>query len=300
LSNTLSLHDALPISAAPDNQCAVQRTWIVNESQSVGRTVALTLQWAGSHEGTSFRRAAAGIWSYDGSKWVESGAGGISGADPYSLTSPTFIGLPGLFIIGNDAALPITLASFTARVQSGVGIEIQWITLSEVDNYAFEIERGKQIEGPYNVMSKLIEGNGTTNVPHTYCYLDHNPMPGSSYYRLKQLDLDQSLHYYGPLRVSNPIERQLDTPERFGLSQNYPNPFNGTTEIRFGVTSVEHVTVMAFNALGQEVGTLFRGTAQPGRIYTARFDGSALPSGVYIARLVCGSRTVMRKLLLVR
>jgi hypothetical protein len=40
-----------------------------------------------------------------------------------------------------------------------------------------------------------------------------------------------------------------------------------------------------FNLLGQNVGTLFEGRVSGKKVYTARFVGTALPSGIYFSRL---------------
>jgi hypothetical protein len=55
-----------------------------------------------------------------------------------------------------------------------------------------------------------------------------------------------------------------------------------------------------YNALGQIVGTLFDGTAEPGQVYQSKFDGTHLASGMYIYRLSAGGSVESRKFLLLR
>jgi hypothetical protein len=55
-----------------------------------------------------------------------------------------------------------------------------------------------------------------------------------------------------------------------------------------------------YDALGQIVGTLFDGTAEPGQVYHSTFDGTHLASGMYICRLNAGGSLETKKLLLLR
>lgn len=73
-------------------------------------------------------------------------------------------------------------------------------------------------------------------------------------------------------------------PKEFSLEQNYPNPFNPTTRILFDVPEQARVTLKVFNLLGQEIVTVLDGLRQPGS-YSVQFDGSSLPSGVYMYRV---------------
>jgi hypothetical protein len=88
-------------------------------------------------------------------------------------------------------------------------------------------------------------------------------------------------------------------PSDFALEQNYPNPFNPTTTIRYGLPGPSHVTLTVVNALGQVVATLV-GENQDAGYHEVRFDGSALPSGVYIYRLQADGFVQTRKLLLLK
>jgi hypothetical protein len=86
---------------------------------------------------------------------------------------------------------------------------------------------------------------------------------------------------------------------RFMLDQNYPNPFNPRTTIRYALPEGADVRLSVFNTLGQEVAVLVEGRQEAG-YHEAKFDGSALASGVYFYRLRAGAFVLSRSLVLIR
>jgi hypothetical protein len=92
---------------------------------------------------------------------------------------------------------------------------------------------------------------------------------------------------------------EITQPFTFALSQNYPNPFNPTTSIQYQVESRQYVTLTVYDILGRLVTTLVDGEKAPGS-YTATFDGSKLPSGIYLYRLQAGNFTQTRRMVLMK
>ncbi len=76
-------------------------------------------------------------------------------------------------------------------------------------------------------------------------------------------------------------------PAAFILEQNHPNPFNPTTAIGFSLTVDCEVHLTVIDALGRHVETLLDETRGAGR-HTVTFDGSHLPSGMYLCTLAAG------------
>ncbi len=85
----------------------------------------------------------------------------------------------------------------------------------------------------------------------------------------------------------------------FSLGQNFPNPFNPTTMIRYRVPVAAEVRIVVYDILGREVAVLASGVRAPGK-YVARFDGTALSSGVYLCRMTAGGYSGARRMLLAR
>ena len=99
--------------------------------------------------------------------------------------------------------------------------------------------------------------------------------------------------------LTNFTNTSTEIPDKYYLSQNYPNPFNPTTNLEFGIpasrgeSELRFVSLKVFDILGKEVATLVSAKLNPG-IYKVNFDGSNLPSGVYIYKLISeGSNGVL-------
>ncbi len=88
-------------------------------------------------------------------------------------------------------------------------------------------------------------------------------------------------------------------PTAWQLFQNYPNPFNPSTRITYALPAPAHVEIRVYNTLGAEVAVLVNGERTEG-IHEAVFDAAGLPSGVYFCRMIAGSFSANRKLMLVR
>jgi hypothetical protein len=88
-------------------------------------------------------------------------------------------------------------------------------------------------------------------------------------------------------------------PKEFALLQNYPNPFNPTTVISYELPLSGQVVLKLFNILGQEIETLVDEQQAAGS-KTVRVNGENLPSGVYMYRIVVGSFSDTKKMVLIR
>jgi hypothetical protein len=88
-------------------------------------------------------------------------------------------------------------------------------------------------------------------------------------------------------------------PTAYTLEGSYPNPFNPVTVLRYGLPESADVRLVVYDVLGRVVARLVAGEQGAGW-HEAVFDGSLLPSGVYLYRLEAGSFTQSRTMLLVK
>jgi hypothetical protein len=99
------------------------------------------------------------------------------------------------------------------------------------------------------------------------------------------------------------IRTGLDSPEPpssadLALLPNSPNPFSSSTTVRFSLPQRAGIRLDVYDLLGARVATLADGELEAGT-HSARFDGSALPAGVYVCRLTTGDRVLTRRMTLV-
>ncbi|MFZ1517221.1 MAG: T9SS type A sorting domain-containing protein [Ignavibacteriaceae bacterium] len=204
------------------------------------------------------------------------------------------------FSIGN-IPFSVELTSFSATT-IGKDVKLSWNTATEINNYGFEVERNTPLnplsrgeaEG-WGVWEKIgfVNGNGNSNSPKNYSFVDDKVNAGKYSYRLKQIDNDGQFEY------SKTIEVDVNGVKKYELTQNYPNPFNPTTSIQYAISSKQFVTLKVYNLLGREVATLVNENKEAGS-YEINFNASKLPSGVYLYKLQAGEFIQTKKMTLVK
>ena len=104
---------------------------------------------------------------------------------------------------------------------------------------------------------------------------------------------------YGDTNTYTGVEEEIIKTDKFVLMQNYPNPFNPSTNITYNLPVSTDVQLKVYNLLGEEVTTLVNEYRTAGK-YTDVFNGTGLPSGVYIYRLKAGDYSSTKKMIILR
>ncbi|MXW64516.1 MAG: T9SS type A sorting domain-containing protein [Bacteroidetes bacterium SB0662_bin_6] len=92
---------------------------------------------------------------------------------------------------------------------------------------------------------------------------------------------------------------QEEVPAFLKLSGNYPNPFNPQTTIEYALPQAGSVRLSVIDLLGKEVAVLVDGIRQAAN-HKVQFDGSGLPSGMYLYRLETPERVLVRRMMLLK
>ncbi len=95
------------------------------------------------------------------------------------------------------------------------------------------------------------------------------------------------------------VERERPLPAPCFLHQNYPNPFNPSTTIEYSIPAAGAVRLRVFDLLGRELAVLLDESKHAG-VYTSDFDGTALPSGIYVYQLEWKSMVLARRMTLLK
>lgn len=102
----------------------------------------------------------------------------------------------------------------------------------------------------------------------------------------------------GEEKVGDILALAEELPTEYSLG-NYPNPFNPTTKISIAIPNNEYVSLKVYDVLGREVALLANRVFSSGR-YEFEFNASNLPSGTYIYSLRTDSKTISKKMLLIK
>ena len=253
-------------------------------------------------------------WTQQGKKLVGAGVAGSASEQGFSVATTSNGNYALVGGVADSSArgaawfytlrstMPTVLSSFTLGPNAhGSGVLVSWVTTNEVAVAGFEVERSAGNESGYAAIPNgFVPGHGNTTGVHSYTFPDSTVSPGRWFYRLKEIQTDNTFTFSEGLSTTVVTDvAQTGSPLQFELSQNYPNPFNPTTGIRYQLPGDRWVRLVVYNVIGQQVAVLFDGRQYLGE-HEVRFDGRNLSSGVYFYRLTAGSFSAVRKMLLVR
>jgi hypothetical protein len=146
--------------------------------------------------------------------------------------------------------LPVTFGGFSAKIASS-GIDLNWQTLTEMNNQRFEVERSTdalKFTAVGTVLSKAVNGNHQGQL--NYQFTDANPTEGVNYYRIRQIDKDGASAFTKVVKIAYQA-----TPENSIIRNYYPNPASDRLFIQLGAGIREVETVRFTDASGKILGT---------------------------------------------
>lgn len=137
------------------------------------------------------------------------------------------------------APLPVTLTRFDASRLNQLKVNLTWETATEQNNRGFFVERRLENEPAFTSKGFVpsVATDGNSNDKLNYRYTDANGFGGITYYRLKQVDLDDQAHYSLIKAVSGMGETTVSV-------MIWPNPSQGQFSIKIdGVTDAKEAVI---------------------------------------------------------
>ena len=253
--------------------------WKIGDNAGVTSAAQIGLSWGTQSDVSSnaSNRESLKVMVWNGALWDNFGGinflaghtqaqGDFTSASNVSFTAAFREKIITLGTTNLANPLPVELTSFTASMTDYNTVMLKWRTESETKNDRFEIERSQNgVDFEY---LGQVKGAGTISQARDYMAIDENPLFGTSYYRLKQVDFDGTFTYSAIRRVENTGTGTI--VERFSA---YPNPvdLSKASTVNFN----RKVNVIIYNNMNKPV-----------RQYNGvdSFDASGLPAGVYIIR----------------
>lgn len=185
----------------------------------------------------------------------------------------------------NEAALPITLLTFSGEAV-GSGVELKWRTGSELNNDYVAVERSQDGQA-FDEIGR-VPGAGDSNQPRAYAFRDDFPLPGTNYYRLRQVDYDGTMEYHPVIAVA------FEGQSRLGL-RAFPNPVED--ELRVVWTAPQGRAQTPFLRLLDANGRLLGEYPVAGNGGVYNLPAAELPAGLYVLQLLQGGEIEVVKVL---
>ncbi|MEA3288314.1 MAG: LamG-like jellyroll fold domain-containing protein [Candidatus Marinimicrobia bacterium] len=225
-------------------------------------------------------------------------------ATNYNIDASDYFAWDDATFSGTDLSLPVTLSSFSAR-PSSAGVQLNWITSSEIENLGFNLYRsvdGNDIELISGFLkNNELQGHGNSTVEAAYSYYDSKVDPGQTYtYLLADVDYKNvETRHTKLMRTVTVSETELELPGRFTLSAAYPNPFNPSFTLPLTLDQAGAVRIDMFNQRGQLVETITNQYYATG-YHEIQANGSHLATGVYLISCSIGNERVTQKVVLMK
>jgi fibronectin-binding autotransporter adhesin len=102
-------------------------------------------------------------------------------------------------VVANNTGLPVSLLTFGAVANQNKTVNVNWSTIQELNNDHFEVERS--VDGLHFQSLGSVQGKGNAQKLNQYRFVDNAPTR-INYYRLKQVDMDGTIHYSKIVRVN--------------------------------------------------------------------------------------------------
>ncbi|MEE9449758.1 MAG: T9SS type A sorting domain-containing protein [Ignavibacteriaceae bacterium] len=168
--------------------------------------------------------------------------------------------------------------------------ELEW-SGGDVNSASYYVIESSEDQGGY---AELYRVNAEKNKEKKYSYLaERNVSAGIVFYRVKQVNSDGTMVYSALVKIGQGVIEDII------LGQNYPNPFNPVTIIEFEILQDIEVKVVVYNLEGKEIEILHHGFLSSG-VYKFEFDGSELPSGIYLYKVSTPQFTQTKKMILAK
>jgi hypothetical protein len=185
--------------------------------------------------------------------------GTITGCDTVNCCSRPFVA---------GAPLPIFLLGFAVNLNQQGKAVLNWSSALEINSKSYIIEKGTngidfiavgQVDAPGSSLNKL-----------NYSFTDKNAVVGTTYYRLKMLDIDDKFEYSKVVPVNGKVGNMVTAG---------PNPFTTSIQL-YGVPSAEVnlKNIQVFNAVGQRINYKVTGAN------TITLEATAT-TGIYIIKI---------------
>lgn len=165
----------------------------------------------------------------------------------YALLNQNNFGIYGIHSTeASNVSLPVELLRLEARSVQNEYIQLNWETLTELNNSGFEILRSEDGLNFEFIGWQL--GAGSSSSLQSYSFNDYEVNQGQIYYyRLRQIDFD------GSASLSKIVSAKLLQKNENVQLSIYPNPFQQYTYIQLTSANDDLAKIVLFDNLGKQI-----------------------------------------------
>jgi predicted esterase len=172
-----------------------------------------------------------------------------------------------------NGPLPVDLESYGVQLSNGK-VYVRWSTTTEENSGQFSVDRAGNSQQFTSMATIAAAGNSGTL--KTYEWIDENPLPGLSYYRLTQTDRDGAQQIFQVRKILNQQQGN-----RTAIVS--PNPFGEELTVFMNVDKIQKVGFTLVDMSGRVIKTMNavynEGTAE------VKIDATKLQRGVYFLKI---------------
>jgi hypothetical protein len=192
-----------------------------------------------------------------------------------------------LTFVRSDAPIYSVVPEFNVNL-TNTGCKLDWTASDNNSISYFQVEKSVNGIDFRPIAQVLTEQNSGE-----YSYYDSDNGASTLYYRIKQINIDGSFVYSSSSKVGR------GNVQSFLVAPNYPNPFNPKTLIKISIYEDSQVNVIVYSLEGKEIQRLQEGELKKGE-YQFEFDGSLLPSGIYLYTVTTPFFSQTKKMILAK
>ena len=249
------------------------------ERNTGSSSVNVTLTWGDPRSGGVDSIPALRLAHWNGTIWEDLGSDATSGTNSSGSITVNNVSSFSPFTLSTTNKinpLPIELLSFDGKLMAN-SVKLNWITKTEINNDYFDVQRSS--DGIHFETIGQIDGKGNYNGESQYTYTDFSPLNGISYYRLKQVDFDETTSYSNIISISN-----NNLPDYQSISI-YPNPAQQGQTITLkanGFQPLSEVSLSIVDVLGRQLYSSKQLIDNNGQLSIPINANHFLSSGTYI------------------
>lgn len=256
--------------------------WKVDATGGSGYSYSITLFYDPAQLGTIAAEADARMVKRPGTGNLWQAFTGTASTVNVTNKTVTVTGLTSFSefaLTDENNPLPVEWLNVQA-VKAGNDVVVNWATAAEINNDRFEVERA--VNGTDFEYLGEVKGAGNSADIRNYFFTDKDAatlFTGTVYYRLKQVDYNNTFEYSKVVAVSFDAQHNVK-----GVESVYPNPFNSYVNIQIATSSDEDVPVTITDQLGKVVWSGSLHVSAGSAVYNiSALDH--LPQGMYVVSL---------------